>query len=90
MQEKRLKVLCQHIMIEEVQQWNFKTWCDFCIVAGIGRDRRTAESWLRVASCLGMIRVNGGRYGPVITKGPQWPRYLDNIKPAGEGSGNNV
>jgi len=50
-------------------------------VAGIGRDRRTAENWLRVAGCVGMIRVSGGRYGPVITKGPQWARFMDGVKP---------
>jgi len=76
--DRGLRALAQEIGDAEVDQWTFIDWADFCILAGIGRDKRTAESWLRVAIATKLMAKKAGRIGPpIFTKGRKWAHYAD-------------
>ena len=76
--DKRLRSLAQCIEDSEVLQWTLAQWLDFCVEAGVGRDRRTAESWLRVATVKKLMQRKPGRVGPpIFQRGTHWADYAD-------------
>ena len=54
----------------------------YCIVAesGLGRDPRTAENWLRLATVLQIARVIGKGRSVCITRGIAFESYLSEMK----------
>ena len=83
--ERKLKAIAVQICVAggdggALQAWGFDDWQDFIILAGIGRDVKTAKSWLRVALAYNMVRCTHGfkclpasRYG----QGANWTKFSD-------------
>lgn len=78
---RKLRTIVQEIVNagngSALTTWTYQDWQEFLIVADIGMDRATHQSWLRVARAKGVVICTRGFWGaPGSMYGPG-PRFID-------------